>query len=111
MRTAETRDRSFQRPLAPQLAGAVTLAENLRLSVSLTRAKNRCYLVWGADEAETSSLATSHPPDKECQIAKCLKCQIEPTKHLIILYPREKENIVKKLNAFSLCRTRRSARS
>jgi exodeoxyribonuclease V beta subunit len=35
------------------------LAENLRLLyVSLTRARNRCYLVWGRfNEAETSSLA------------------------------------------------------
>ncbi len=42
------------------------LAENLRLLyVSLTRAKNRCYLVWGRfNEAGTSALAyLLHPPD------------------------------------------------
>jgi exodeoxyribonuclease V beta subunit len=41
------------------LAEKEILAENLRLLyVSLTRAKNRCYLAWGRfNEAETSSLA------------------------------------------------------
>ncbi len=41
------------------------LAENMRLLyVSLTRAKNRCYLVWGRfKDAETSSIAyILHPP-------------------------------------------------
>ena len=43
-----------------------TLAENLRLLyVALTRAKNRCYLVWGRfNKADTSALAyLFHPPD------------------------------------------------
>jgi exodeoxyribonuclease V beta subunit len=43
------------------------LAENIRLLyVSLTRAKNRCYLVWGRfKDAETSSLSyVLHPPGK-----------------------------------------------
>lgn len=42
------------------------LAENVRLLyVSVTRAKNRCYLVWGPiNKAETSSLAyILHPPE------------------------------------------------
>ena len=44
------------------------LAENVRLLyVSVTRAKNRCYLVWGPiNRAETSSLAyILHPPDSD----------------------------------------------
>lgn len=42
-----------------ELAAQEELAENLRLLyVSLTRAKNRCYLIWGRfRDAETSSLA------------------------------------------------------
>ncbi len=42
-----------------ELAAEEELAENLRLLyVSLTRAKNRCYLIWGRfRDAETSSLA------------------------------------------------------
>jgi exodeoxyribonuclease V beta subunit len=50
------------------LAEKESLAENLRLLyVSLTRAKNRCYLVWGRfNQAETSSLAyVLHPSDGE----------------------------------------------
>jgi len=48
------------------LAEKESLAENIRLLyVSLTRAKNRCYLVWGPfKDAGTSSLAyVLHPPD------------------------------------------------
>lgn len=48
------------------LAEKELLAENLRLLyVTLTRARNRCYLVWGRfHEAETSALAyILHPPD------------------------------------------------
>ena len=48
------------------LAEKEILAENLRLLyVSLTRAKNRCYLVWGRfNEAGTSAPAyLLHPPD------------------------------------------------
>ncbi len=47
------------------LAQKELLAENLRLLyVSLTRAKNRCYLLWGRfKDAETSALAyLFHPP-------------------------------------------------
>ena len=47
------------------LAEKEALAENLRLLyVSLTRARNRCYLVWGKfKDAETSSMAyILHPP-------------------------------------------------
>jgi exodeoxyribonuclease V beta subunit len=43
------------------------LAENIRLLyVALTRAKHRCYVIWGKfKESETSSLAyTLHPPEK-----------------------------------------------
>ncbi len=50
---------------ARALAEKEELAENLRiLYVSLTRAKNRCYLVWGKiNDAETSSMAyILHPP-------------------------------------------------
>ena len=52
---------SADRPLAEKEA----LSENLRLLyVSLTRARNRCYLVWGKfKDAQTSSLAyILHPP-------------------------------------------------
>jgi exodeoxyribonuclease V beta subunit len=48
------------------LAEKESLAENIRLLyVSLTRAKNRCYLVWGPfKDAGTSSLAfVLHPPE------------------------------------------------
>jgi exodeoxyribonuclease V beta subunit len=48
------------------IAEREVLAENLRLLyVALTRAKNRCYLVWGRfKEAETAALAfLLHPPD------------------------------------------------
>ena len=48
------------------LAEKESLAENIRLLyVSLTRAKNRCYLVWGPlREAGTSSIAyVLHPPE------------------------------------------------
>jgi len=48
------------------LAEKEQLAENLRLLyVALTRAKNRCYLVWGRfNEAETSALAyLFHQPE------------------------------------------------
>ncbi|MCX5854785.1 MAG: UvrD-helicase domain-containing protein, partial [Deltaproteobacteria bacterium] len=48
------------------LAEKESLAENIRLLyVSLTRAKNRCYLAWGPfKDAGTSSLAyVLHPPD------------------------------------------------
>jgi exodeoxyribonuclease V beta subunit len=72
-------------PRRRSLAEKEILAENLRLLyVSLTRAKNRCYLVWGRfHEAETSSLAyILHPTEN-----KCLKCaempkmpKIEPAK-------------------------------
>ncbi|HSO72577.1 MAG TPA: PD-(D/E)XK nuclease family protein, partial [Thermodesulfobacteriota bacterium] len=50
------------------------LAENLRLLyVSLTRAKNRCYLIWGRfRDAETSSLAylLAPPGDNDQNIVK-----------------------------------------
>lgn len=49
-----------------QLAEKELLAENVRLLyVALTRAKNRCYLVWGRfNQAETSAPAyILHPPD------------------------------------------------
>ncbi len=49
------------------LAEKEALAENLRLLyVSITRARNRCYLVWGKiKDAQTSSLAyILHPPGK-----------------------------------------------
>ena len=72
-------------PRRRHLAEKEILAENLRLLyVSLTRARNRCYLVWGRfHEAETSAPAyILHPPDKKC--LKCAKMpempQIEPTK-------------------------------
>ncbi len=48
------------------IAEKESLAENIRLLyVSLTRAKNRCYLIWGPfKDAGTSSLAyLLHPPD------------------------------------------------
>jgi len=48
------------------------LAENVRLLyVSVTRAKNRCYLVWGLiNRAETSSLAyVLHPPEGDLESA------------------------------------------
>ena len=51
--------------LGKTLAEKENLAENIRLLyVSFTRAKNRCYLVWGPfKDAGTSSLAyTLHPP-------------------------------------------------
>jgi exodeoxyribonuclease V beta subunit len=54
-------DRSTDKPLAER----ENLAENIRLLyVSLTRAKNRCYLLWGLlKDAGTSSLAyILHPP-------------------------------------------------
>lgn len=50
------------------LAEREELAENIRLLyVSLTRARNRCYLVWGRlKDAETSSLSyILHPPGTE----------------------------------------------
>jgi exodeoxyribonuclease V beta subunit len=50
------------------LAEKESLAENIRLLyVSLTRAKNRCYLAWGPFKgAETSSLAyVLHPPEED----------------------------------------------
>ena len=84
-------------PRRRMLAEKEILAENLRLLyVSLTRARNLCYLVWGRfHEAETSAPAyLLHPPDK-----KCLECanpaqsgtempKIEPAKTL----PSKKEN-------------------
>ena len=63
-------------PRRRMLAEKEILAENLRLLyVSLTRARNRCYLVWGRfHEAETSAPAyILHPPEKEC-----LKCAEMP---------------------------------
>jgi exodeoxyribonuclease V beta subunit len=65
-------EKNSNRPLAER----EELAENMRLLyVSLTRAKHRCYLVWGRfRDAETSSLAyILHPPGDRAEIEKIVE--------------------------------------